>query len=188
MTPKRILVIEDDLDYEGLLASVLAQPDDTVLESVGTLSGAIEGIERSSPDVILVDLDLPDSSGYPTFLRVREAAHSGCVIVLTGLDDERTATQAMEDGAEDYLVKSLTPPGMILQRVQMALRRSSGHAPLTSDRLVLGFLGSKGGVGTSTLVENLAAVLSHGRLGDRDRGFSAVSRSTRGGWRKRVNA
>ncbi len=160
--PKRVLVIEDNKDYEGLLTSVLAQCDGTFdSESVGTLSEALKAIERSRPEVILVDLDLPDSSGYSTFLRVREAAHDGCLIVLTGLDDDTTAIQAMEDGAEDYLVKSLTQPGMIPQRIQMALRRCSRRAPLRlSDKLVLGFLGSKGGVGTSTLAENLAAILA----------------------------
>ena len=159
----RVLVIEDNKDYEGLLTSVLAQRDGAFdLQSAGTLSEGLQAIERIRPEVILVDLDLPDSSGYPTFQRVREVAHDGCLIVLTGLDDEDTAIQAMEDGAQDYLVKSLTQPRTVPQRIQMALQRRRRRAPLpiSPKALVLGFLGSKGGVGTSTLAENLAAILA----------------------------
>ena len=160
---KRVLAVEDDRDYQCLLQSVLAKPRGLFeLEIAETLAEALAAIGKRPPDVILVDLNLPDSSGFSTLRRIRQSSRDSCLIVLTGLDLDCTAIPLMEQGAEEYLVKHTTHPRLIAPRIQMALRavsgrrlcRSASHAP------VLGFLGSKGGVGTSTLAENLAALLA----------------------------
>jgi Flp pilus assembly CpaE family ATPase len=159
----RVLVVEDNCDYESLLRSALGAGDHAFdLEFVRTLSGALQTIQLNRPEVILVDLNLEDSSGYSTFLRIREAAPGVCVIVVTAVDDERVAFRALRDGAQDYLVKSRTHPRGLAKRIQMALRYPGRHAPQRNAGrgLVLGFLGSKGGVGTSTVAENLGAILA----------------------------
>src|SRR5690242_18852356 len=105
---QRVLVVEDDTDYQAILRSVLERSDSAFeLEPVSTLSAALKAIECGRPQVILIDLNLPDSSGYPTFVRIRQAARDACLIVLTGTDDESLALRAIEYGAHDYLVKSL---------------------------------------------------------------------------------
>lgn len=160
---KRVLAVEDDRDYQCLLKSVLAKPGGLFeLAIAETLVEALAAIEQSPPDVILLDLNLPDSSGFSTLRRIRQASRDSCLIVLTGLDLDHSTVQLMEQGAQEYLVKHTTHPRLIAPRIQMALQagggrrltRSASHTP------VLGFLGSKGGVGTSTLAENLAALLA----------------------------
>ena len=157
MPSKRVLLIEDDPDYEQLISAVLAACGDKFeVKSASALAAglALIGAEYL-PDLILVDLNLPDSSGYETFLRVRERAPEIPIIVLTGLDDDHLAIRAVEDGAQDYLVKNMIQPKLIARSVNMALSRQKRRVPPKADAslvpgAVLSFIGSKGGVGTST--------------------------------------
>jgi DNA-binding response OmpR family regulator len=166
MPHKRILLIEDDPNYEQLISSVLAACGDMFeVKSAASLNAGLALIQQYVPELILVDLNLPDSSGYETFLQVRERARGIPVIVLTGLDDDRVAIRAVEDGAQDYLVKSLIQPKLIARCVHMALSRQKRQvAPQESASLppatVLSFIGSKGGVGTTTTAVNIAALLA----------------------------
>src|SRR5689334_10819354 len=95
---KRVLIIEDDPEYAELLAVVLSgsgSPFD--VQRGATLADGLATLARFKADVILLDLDLPDSSGYDTFLRVRTRAEGTPIVVLTGLDDDLTALKAAED-------------------------------------------------------------------------------------------
>lgn len=161
---KRILVIEDDPDYQRLLAAVFttcaASFEPTL---VPTLQSALTALEAFTPDLILVDLQLPDSTGYATFQQLRARAGAVPIVILTGLDDDQLAVQAVEDGAQDYLVKSLVQPKLVLRCLQMALTRQlrqTSPAEPAAPTAVLSFIGSKGGVGTSVTAVNVAAVLS----------------------------
>ena len=162
MVPKRILLIEDDQDYVLLVTTVLsACGDEFELQSAALLAAGLVLIDGYLPDLILVDLSLPDSSGYQTFQQVRERAPTTPIVVLTGLDDDHLATRAIEDGAQDYLVKTLIQPRLIARCVNMALSRQKRETSATSvSGTVLSFIGSKGGVGTSTTVVNIAALLA----------------------------
>jgi len=72
---------------------------------------------------VLVDLGLPDSDGLETFLSVCEAATPAAMIVITGLNDERLAGEAVRHGAQDYLVKSEYRRGEVARAVNYAIRR-----------------------------------------------------------------
>jgi len=74
-------------------------------------------------DAVLVDLGLPDSDGLETFLSVCEAAAPAAMIVITGLNDERLAGEAVPCGAQDYLVKSEYRRGEVARTVDYAIRR-----------------------------------------------------------------
>jgi Flp pilus assembly CpaE family ATPase len=166
MPHELVLLIEDDPDYEKLMSSVLAACGNTFeVKSASSLAAGLALIEQYLPELILVDLNLPDSSGYETFLQVREHAGQIPIIVLTGLDDDHAAVLAVEDGAQDYLVKSLTQPKLVVRCVNMALSRQKRQARPSDGAsrapgTVLAFIGSKGGVGTSTLAMNVAALLA----------------------------
>jgi len=121
---KRILIIEDDEEYQRLVSAVLTRAEEAFdVQACRTLAGGIAAVERFHPEIILVDLNLPDSTGYETFLRVHERAGGVPIVVLTGLDDDKTALQAVKDGAQDYLVKSLIQPKLIARSMNMALHR-----------------------------------------------------------------
>ena len=168
--PHPILLIEDDPDYERLVCEILAGSDGMFdVKSASTLAAGLACIEQNKPEAILVDLNLPDSSGYGTFMRVLERADEIPIIVLTGLDDDQTAVRAVQDGAEDYIVKNLIQPKMILRHLKMAVSRHQRQAPSEKPAsaptgTVLSFIGSKGGVGTSTTAINVAAWLARNGL------------------------
>lgn len=167
---KRILIFEDDEDYEQLITTVLSgSGEDFETKVAHTLREGLMLLGDYGPDLILADLNLPDCAGYETFVRIRELVEEVPIVVLTGLDDDKIALQAVEDGAQDYLVKSLIQPKLITRCVNMALSRQSRlltrrALPSAKSAAVLAFIGSKGGVGTSTTAMNVAALLAqHGQ-------------------------
>jgi MinD-like ATPase involved in chromosome partitioning or flagellar assembly/CheY-like chemotaxis protein len=139
------------------------------VQSASSLDAGLALIPQYVPELILVDLNLPDSSGYETFLHVRECAQGIPIVVLTGLDDDQVAVRAVEDGAQDYLVKNLIQPKQIARCVNMALSRQKrqgtpAKTPPSPNGTVLSLIGSKGGVGTSTTAVNLGALLAQNGL------------------------
>jgi len=159
-----VLLIEDDEDYERLVREVLRGSETFEVRSAPNLVAGLSLIDQVSPAVILVDLNLADSSGYETFVRVRDHAQRIPIIVLTGLADDQTAVQANQAGAQDHLVKGLTHPKLIARCINMAISRQSFRPPTpktsSAPGIVLSFIGSKGGVGTSTTAMNVAALLA----------------------------
>ena len=139
MGQHRVLLIEDDPDYAQLVNAVLAANGDTfVVQTTATLREGLAAATHFRPDIILLDLDLPDSSGYETFLRVRALAFAP-IVVVTGTDDEAMALRAAENGAHDFLVKGLQQPKVIARCVKMVLRRQAPKAAaLTCPELYYG--------------------------------------------------
>ncbi|QLD88828.1 GAF domain-containing protein [Natronomonas salina] len=90
------------------------------VDRVANLTDGLERIDENGIDVVLLDLGLPESTGLETLETVREHSQEVPIVVLTGLDDETVGGQAVQQGAQEYLLKDeLTPP---------LLRRSIQHA------------------------------------------------------------
>jgi signal transduction histidine kinase len=88
--------------------------------------GSPLGLDRLSEpdlDVVLLDLSLPDSQGLDTFTSVRTHAPDVAIVVLSGLDDETLAVRAVQEGAQDYLVKGQVDGGAILRSMRYAIER-----------------------------------------------------------------
>ncbi len=103
----KILLIEDNADYARLVREYveLESPGRFDIEAVPRLSTGIELLLRGGIDIVLLDLNLPDSRGLDTYVTVRTQAPDVATVVLTGVDDERLALAAAREGAQDYLVK-----------------------------------------------------------------------------------
>ena len=122
-----ILVVEDDPGDMGLIRTnvrlaglrKLGEEDPVVWAS--TLAAGVASVSTGKPDIVLLDLSLPDSTGLATVQRMRLAAPDVPIIVLTGQDDHQLAEEALQAGAQDYLVK-----GQLFQ--QDALGRAIRHA------------------------------------------------------------
>lgn len=160
---KLILLIEDDQEYVQLVSTAL--PEETFdIRTASSVASGLALLEDFRPEVILADLNLPDSSGFDTFLRVRKHAQGIPIVVLTSFDDDATAIRAVEEGAQDYLVKSSFQPKLLARCMNMAQTRQRHSSPRASFEgmpgSVFSFIGSKGGVGTSTTAVNTAAVLA----------------------------
>jgi diguanylate cyclase (GGDEF)-like protein/PAS domain S-box-containing protein len=106
-----ILVIEDDAGDFGLVKAYLRETglcaigDAAGLNWAPTLAEGIAMAQQTSPDIVLLDLSLPDSSGLATLQILRAALPQAPILVLTGNDEKSLALAALESGAQDYLVK-----------------------------------------------------------------------------------
>ncbi len=105
--PLKILVLEDDIIDRKLLERLLAKSSLPIehVDTSGTLKQALDLLEKNEYDVILSDLNLPDSKNLNTVTKLDEKAPDIVKIVSTGLDDEEIGIQAIKQGADDYLVK-----------------------------------------------------------------------------------
>jgi DNA-binding NarL/FixJ family response regulator len=102
----KVLIVEDDPSDAKLVRSTLSvsvQRYDT--EVADCISTAIERLQASTFDVILLDMGLPDSQGIDTVSKVHNEYPDIPIVVLTGLDDDETGIRAVQIGAQDYLVK-----------------------------------------------------------------------------------
>ncbi|HMG55239.1 MAG TPA: response regulator [Kofleriaceae bacterium] len=120
-----ILVVDDDLQLRRFLRTTLAGHGHTVAEA-GSVAEAIAAVRRIRPQVILLDLGLPDGDGL-TVLRKLPADDRPPVIVLSARGQEGDKVTALDAGAEDYLTKPFGA-GELLARIRVVLRRV-GSAP-----------------------------------------------------------
>jgi len=77
--------------------------------------------------VVILDLTLPDSSGLDTLFKTRIAAPKAAIIVLTSLDDEELAINAVQEGAQDYLVKGKVNGSLLVRAIRYAKQRSQAE-------------------------------------------------------------
>lgn len=169
----KLLIVEDNpadarLVQELLKETGMADAPSAVAAEAKEAVGLI-GQERF--DAILLDLRLPDSEGIATFETIHRAAPGAAILILTGLADETLALQAVEEGAQDYLVKGSFSGESLARAIRYAVTRQQlrareieTHREVTRGR-VISFVGAKGGVGTTTVVLNLASVLARGKKG-----------------------
>jgi diguanylate cyclase (GGDEF)-like protein len=93
------------------------------LESATTLAEGLSRLAGRRMQVVLLDLSLPDSTGLRTLARVREEAPDVAVVVLTGEGDPAYATQALQEGAQDYLLKHETDERSLVRSLRYAMER-----------------------------------------------------------------
>ena len=104
----KVLLVEDNPGDARLVVEMLRDASDEFdLQQVADLKAALAELDRAAVDVVLLDLGLPDSQGLETFERVRRGggAVDKPIIVISGLDDETVALEAVRAGAQDYLLK-----------------------------------------------------------------------------------
>ena len=102
----RVLIVDDHPVFRDGLAGLLATFDDVdIVGSVGTASEAVETVALSAPDVVLMDLNLPGSSGVEATRQVLDLAPSTAVLVVTMVDDDDSVIAALRAGARGYVLK-----------------------------------------------------------------------------------
>src|SRR5258706_129700 len=121
----RVFLIENNPGAARLIREMLADGEDPLfrLDCVGRLSQGLEYLETRSAGLILLDLSLPDSLGFETFLRVYAHSPKVPIIVLTGNDDQGVALSAVKTGAQDYLVKGKLDRELLLRSIQYSIER-----------------------------------------------------------------
>lgn len=135
----RVLLVEDDPDDVLMLRDSLASAEGgmrTVLHTADTLAAALDRLSAGGVDVVLLDLNLSDSTGLDTFIRLHAQAPQVPVIILTGTDDETFALEAVGQGAQDYLVKGSFADKALVRVMRYAIERNRTQAELRNLSLV----------------------------------------------------
>jgi len=121
----RVLVVEDDPNIGRLLQRTLTDRGDVVSLARTGADGLTAAISEQ-PEIVLLDLGLPDLSGLQVLSMLR-AVSSVPVIVVTAQDDDKTVVQALDSGADDYLVKPFASE-QLGARIRAVLRRAGASA------------------------------------------------------------
>ena len=121
-----ILLIEDDPDDVWVMRNLLGDRWDAPfgLVVVELLSTGLKRCAQGDVDVVLLDLNLPDSQGLETFLMMYAHAKGVPIVVLTGYDDQTIATKAVQAGAQDYLIKGQVDDNGLVRSIRYAIERT----------------------------------------------------------------
>ena len=130
----KILLVEDNPADARFLKISLEEdmPGQFELVHETYLKEALQTLSQTPFDVILLDLSLPDAGGFETLTRASVAAPDIPIVVLTGLDDEEMAHQALQAGAQDYLVKGQKDRSSLLKSLRYAIERHASQKNLVS--------------------------------------------------------
>lgn len=122
MSNPTILIIDDEAQIRKLLTITLHANDFTVHEAVTAKEG-LTTVANHPPDLVLLDLGLPDESGHDVLQHLREW-YTNPVIILSVQNTEEDIVKALDNGANDYLVKPFRT-GELMARIRSALRKTS---------------------------------------------------------------
>lgn len=151
----RLLLIEDNPGDARLIEEILREaPVPVSLEHASSLKAGMQKLDSDPFDAVLLDLSLPDSQGLSTISRMRQQAPELPLVVLTGLNDEATALQAVREGAQDYLVKGSVDSGLLLRAIRYAIERNRMQSALRALSLLDELTGIYNRRGFMTLAEH----------------------------------
>ncbi len=141
----RVLVVEDSAADARLVQEYVRNGTGSAqVFTAGRLSDALELAQRQELDAILLDMSLPDAQGVDAVRRMRSAVPRVPIVVLSGLEDESVATQAVQAGAQDYLIKARVDEVTLrralhyaIEREQLLDRLAKSEARLQEENLTL---------------------------------------------------
>jgi phosphoserine phosphatase RsbU/P len=122
----KVLLVEDSRGDARLIQEYLGEVEGLQfeVENADRLAQGLARQARGGIDVVLLDLSLPDSRGLDTFLQFHAAAPGVPIVVLTGFNDEVLAVKAVQEGAEDYLVKGYVNSNLLARSLRYAIERT----------------------------------------------------------------
>jgi len=162
-----VLVVEDSPTDALLLREALRDERSLKIQTAHaeTLSEALRCLQERRFDLILLDLGLPDSQGLETFARMHDQAPQVPIIVLTGLDDDELAIQAVKEGAQDFLTKGRVDRYWLVRNIRHALERHQMYLEMHALSLTDGLTGLYNRRGFITLAEQQLKVARHSQRG-----------------------
>ena len=131
--PMDVLVVEDQPEYTQIVAAVLRQAGHRVRTAV-TVAEAVVALASVPPDLVVLDLTLPDGDGLDLCRQIRDKS-TAYILVLTGRDDEVDKLVGFRMGADDYVTKPFSPRELAA-RVEALSRRPRAAAGPSDERVV----------------------------------------------------
>ena len=162
----KILIVDDQAMMLKLISYPLEQEGYSIITAMTGVE-ALQKIQSEQPDLVILDVMLPDTSGIDVCRRIRQVLHLDLpIIILSGQTELSAKIQGLEAGADEYVTKPVDPKEMAV-RVKSLLARTQRLRQVvvtpTGQRSrqgkVVAVIGAKGGVGTTTIVANMAAGL-----------------------------
>lgn len=139
----RVLVVDDHpIVRDGLVAVLSDEPDLEVVGAAGSVKEAVALAARESPDVVLLDLELPETDGVTGISRLKEVMPTVRTIVLTAYDTDERVFGALNAGANGYLLKGV-PASEIVRGIRAVYQGGSSLDPHIAAR-VLATMGTGG--------------------------------------------
>jgi signal transduction histidine kinase len=134
-----ILLVEDNPGDVRLMEEILSESTIATfhVEPVGTLAAGLDRLSQGGIDVVLLDLSLPDSAGLDTFRTLHKAYPLTAITVLTGAADDSSATSAIREGAQDYLLKGVVGGESIVRSLRYAIEHKGADRALDEYRASL---------------------------------------------------
>jgi DNA-binding NarL/FixJ family response regulator len=131
----RVLVVDDHpLFRDGVVAALLTAQDVDVVGEAGDVASAVSSAAELRPDLVLMDLQLPDGSGVDATRAITQAQPSVRVLVMTMSDDDEAVVAAMRAGARGYVIKG-TGRDEVLHAVRTVSAGGAVFSPAVADRL-----------------------------------------------------
>ena len=140
----RVLIVEDDVSFRARYAEMLARdPEFEVIASVGTGGEGLAMLDLRKPDVLLVDLGLPDISGIEVIRHANQTLPKCECMVVTVFGDEEHVLASIEAGAAGYLLKDASPENF-LAGIRELINGGSPISPIIARRLLKRFQSETG--------------------------------------------
>ncbi len=123
-SPKKILIIEDDVFLSELMAKKLIEEGFDVVKAVNGEEG-VEMAQKENPDLILLDLILPGMDGFDILEKIKEDPETSSipVVILSNLGQREDIEKGFDLGADDYLIKAHFTPDEIVERARAPFRK-----------------------------------------------------------------
>jgi CheY-like chemotaxis protein len=163
----KILIVDDQAMMLKLMAHPLEQEGYSIITAMTGVE-ALQKIQSEQPDLVILDVMLPDTNGIDVCRRIRQVLHLADlpIIILSGQTELSAKIQGLEAGADEYVTKPVDPKEMAV-RVKALLARTQRLRQVvitpTGQRArqgkLVSVIGAKGGVGTTTLVANMVVGL-----------------------------
>lgn len=122
---RKILIVDDDNDLRLLLVEQFALHEEFLPRQAGTARAALDLVASEAPDVVLMDVGLPDLDGRQVVRLMRERGFKGPIILITGAASDDDAVLGLESGANDYVNKPFRF-AVLLARIRAHLRQHDG--------------------------------------------------------------
>ncbi len=150
-----VLMIDDD-EAEFVLVSEMLRDKEAFFNLiwVDNLQKAFEHLQKEKVDVILLDLFIRESRGLETFKNLKTVVRDIPIVILSGLDDERSALEAIQQGAQDFLVKDHIDGNRLSRVIQYAIQRNETQKDPKNIGLIDPFTGFYNRQGFFTMVDD----------------------------------
>ena len=153
--PTRLLLVDDHAVVRSGLRMLLEnEPGMQIIGEAGSASEALQAVERLQPDVILLDIGLPDISGIEVARQVKQRSPATAIVALTIHEDEEYFFKMLEAGAVGYVPKRAAPEELI-QAIQAAASGEVYLYPSLAKLLVRDFLTTEGGARSARALDGL---------------------------------